>query len=132
MTKKELKAFRVKAREVVQLKSSLEQMKDEIGPKGVDYSAPVTSHSGEGSLTETAVERYIMLEQKYLSYLAEYTAERLRIEAAAEHLSPNERAVIRSYYLDRLSWEETAYKLHFSYQHIHRLHASALIKLEQY
>ena len=132
MTKKELKTFRMKAREIAQIKSSLERMKEEIGPKGVDYSSSVMKHSGEGSQIETAVERYILLEQKYLAYLADYTAERLRIEEAAEHLNPNERAVIRSYYLDRLSWEETAYTLHFSYQHIHRLHASALIKLEQY
>lgn len=131
MTKQELRAFRGQAREIAQLKESLDRMRDEIGPKGTDFSAVNVQNSGNSSPVESFVLGYLELEQRYRDKLIIYYEERARIEDAITILTPNERAVIRSYYLDRMTWEETAYKLHFSYPHTHRIHAAALKKLEE-
>ena len=40
-----------------------------------------------------------------------------------------ERTVMRYRYISGLEWEEVCVKAHYSWQHTHRLHASALEKI---
>ena len=130
MNKQELRDFRGQAREIAQIKATLERMRDDVGPKITSYDAPAVLSGGSGSPVERAVERYLALEARYTSMLDTYTHERNRIEDSIEHLTPNERAVLRAYYLDGLTWEATAYLLGFSYRQVHRLHAAALRSLD--
>ncbi len=67
----------------------------------------------------------------YESRIAEHVEEQHRIESALIALTPDEAAVLRSYYINHLTWEAVAYELHYSYQHVHRLHKAALEKLER-
>lgn len=131
MNKGQLRAFRAQAKEMGQLRESLERLQALKGPKITKYdNSPGGGGDGQ-SPVESSVERIIALEDKYHAMLAQYAHRRILIEEAIADLAPNEKAVIRSYYLDCLTWEETAYNLHFSYQHTHRLHASALIHLSE-
>jgi len=62
--------------------------------------------------------------------IAEYLADRIRIEKAFELLTPNERTAMRYYYFDRLTWEETAERMEKSTRYVLGLHKWALIKLK--
>ena len=131
MTKQELRAFRAQHREVTQIRATLDRLYDEIGAPASDPAKEsIVNRRRSGSPVEKTVESYVTLEGFYKARLDAYASERCRIEKAIEILKPNERAVIRSYYLDHLTWEATAYLLDISYPHVHRLHKAALEKLE--
>lgn len=130
ITKQQLRAFRTQANEIRLLAETIRAMRETLGAKVSDANSPAV-HGGNSSAMERAVEKIIDIERKYQDKVDDYAAQREQIESAIEKLLPNERAVIRLYYLDCLTWEETADKIHFSYQHTHRLHASALNKLNQ-
>ena len=79
---------------------------------------------------ERAVEKILVLQSRYEDRLNAYVDERLRIEQSFEVLTPDERAVMRAYYFDGLSWERVAERLDISYRHVHRLHSAALIAIK--
>lgn len=106
-------------------------MRKTVGAKTSNFSGSNSAGKSDGSEVERIVERLIALETKYETMIADYAEERTVIEAAMQILKPNERAVIRLYYFDGNTWEKTADRLHYSYQHVHRLHASALQKLKE-
>lgn len=126
-----LKAFRSQAREMQLLLETIAAMRATVGAKITNANGDIGGGGQpDGTDTERTVEKIIALEQKYNSKRRSYVEERLIIEDALNILEPNERALIRLYYFDLHTWEETAERLHYSYQHIHRLHASALSKLK--
>lgn len=128
--KKRLKHFRALAKETALISKSLTAMIETVGPKTSDFGRIKSTGKADGSEIERIVERLIALETKYEKMIDCYTEERTVIEAALKILKPNERAVIRLYYFDCNTWEQTAEQLHYSYQHVHRLHGSALQKLK--
>ncbi len=130
ITKQQLRMFRAQANEIRLLSETIRAIRDTFGAKASDPSkSPV--HSENSSATERTVEKIIDIEAVYSQKINDYKALQLEIESAMEKLSPDERSVIRLYYFNLNTWEETAKKIHFSYQHTHRLHASALNKLNQ-
>ena len=129
MTKQYLRDFRRQAREMSQLRQSLDNYRYLIGPGIANYSGASVSGGSQTSVVERTAEKLIELEDRYIRMLALYQVTRERIEDAIEKLSTEERSVIRAYYLDGLTWEETAYLINYSYPQVHRIHAAALIKL---
>ena len=125
-----LKAIRSQAKEMQLLLETITAMRATVGAKITNANGGIGGGQPDGTDTERTVEKIIALEQKYYHKLRTYADERELIENALAVLEPNERALIRLYYFDCLTWEDTAERLHYSYQHVHRLHASALIKLK--
>lgn len=128
MTKHELRAFRSKANEIKQLEEQILMLAD-VSPKASRFDKILVDSGRTGSPVEEIVERLIALRERYQSVLDAYTAEKLQIERAFEILTPNERAALRYYYFDNLTWEQTAEKMDKSTRYILSLHKWALIKL---
>lgn len=130
MTKQELRAFRRQAREIRELRSHLKDIEELYAPVASYDRQRFGGGSDEGSNVERAVEKILVLQSRYEDRLNAYVDERLRIEQSFEVLTPDERAVMRAYYFDGLSWERVAERLDISYRHVHRLHSAALIAIK--
>ena len=128
MTKHELRAFRSKANEIKQLEEQILILSD-VTPKASRFDKILVDSGRTGSPVEEIVERLIALRERYQAALDAYTAEKLQIERAFEILTPNERAALRYYYFENLTWEQTAEKMDKSTRYILSLHKWALIKL---
>lgn len=128
MTKHELRAFRNKANEIKQLEEQILMLAD-VSPKASRFDKILVDSGRTGSPVEEIVERLIALRERYQAALDAYTAEKLQIERAFEILTPNERAALRYYYFENLTWEQTAEKMDKSTRYILSLHKWALIKL---
>ena len=128
MTKHELRAFRSKANEIKQLEEQILMLAD-VSPKASRFDKILVDSGRTGSPVEEIVERLIVLRERYQTALDAYTAEKLQIERAFEILTPNERAALRYYYFENLTWEQTAEKMDKSTRYILSLHKWALIKL---
>ena len=128
MTKHELRAFRNKANEIKQLEEQILILSD-VTPKASRFDKILVDSGRTGSPVEEIVERLIALRERYQAALDAYTAEKLQIERAFEILTPNERAALRYYYFENLTWEQTAEKMDKSTRYILSLHKWALIKL---
>lgn len=128
MTKHELRAFRGKANEIKQLEEQILILAD-VSPKASRFDKILVDSGRTGSPVEEIVERLIALRERYQAALDAYTAEKLQIERAFEILTPNERAALRYYYFENLTWEQTAEKMDKSTRYILSLHKWALIKL---
>lgn len=129
MTKQDLRDFRNKTTEVRQLEEQIELLSN-IGPKISNFDKILVDSGRGGSPVEQTVERLIYLKERYGVLIAEYLADRIRIEKAFELLTPNERTAMRYYYFDRLTWEEAAERMDKSTRYILSLHKWALIKLK--
>ena len=130
MTKAYLRSFRSKAKEMKQLQESLERLKElRSGVKATTFDRDSIKHQDDSSPTEQSIVHIMAVETEYKNRLENYGMQRLSIENAIRTLPSNQAAVIRAYYLDGLTWEETALELDISYTHVHRLHAAALRRL---
>lgn len=101
----------------------------DVSPKASRFDKILVDSGRTGSPVEEIVERLIALRERYQAALDAYTAEKLQIERAFEILTPNERAALRYYYFENLTWEQTAEKMDKSTRYILSLHKWALIKL---
>lgn len=128
--KTRLRAFRSMATEVRLINETMAAMRETIGAKVTNLSASGGA-SADGTATERTVEKLDALESKYKKRKQDYLNERTAIENAIDRLDPTQRALIRLYYMDCRTWEETAEALRFSTQHVHRIHAAALIELSK-
>ena len=52
------------------------------------------------------------------------------IERAIEHLPPRERMLMRYYYIDCMTWEQVAERMHYSVRRVMQIHGNALQKLK--
>lgn len=130
MTKQELRAFRKQSREIKELRSHLKDITELYAPIAA-YDRQRFGGETDGTATEQAVEKILSLQQRYEAKLNAYADERIRIERSFEVLTPDERAVMRAYYFDNLSWEAVAEHIDISYRHVHRLHSHALQMLKE-
>ena len=132
MTENDLKKFRGKRREVSFARWSLQNMEQSMGyPLSAD-PADMKTKTGHGltiSSVESAAETKLRLQTQYRTLLESYDAEALSIEAALKMLTPDERSVIRAYYLQGCKWADVCEKLHFSWSQVQRLKKSAIRKL---
>lgn len=129
--KNRLRAFRSMATEVRLIDETIRAMRETVGAKTTNLSGSAGGSDSDGTATERTVEKLLALEAKYNKRKSDYVDERQTIERAIERLDPTQRALIRLYYMDLKTWEETAEALRFSTQHVHRIHAAALIELSK-
>ena len=125
MTKYELRQYRDISREIEQLREQqaglIRLVKEHDGqPRGSGISDP----TGKAGATMATISSRI---DDLLVRLLELRDE---IERAIEHLPPRERMLMRYYYIDCMTWEQVAERMHYSRQHTLRLHGSILGKLK--
>lgn len=71
------------------------------------------------------------LRECYDSKLKELVEAQLTVENAIKCLKPTERKIVRLRYFDGLPWHRVAATINYSESQVHRIHASALRKLEK-
>lgn len=154
MNKKQLKAYKDIAAEIEQIEGNQEDTREEIKQIEADIDAigdPTTAKvnalpGGSGGISDPTgnhavqldelraqhqaqLERLKDLAKMYADKLVELYAAKLAIENAIETLEPRERRLVRLYYIDGLTWEQVCVEMHYSWNHIHRLHRAVLEKL---
>lgn len=92
--------------------------------------APV--HGGDGDKLTGAVSSLVELDRHIERRSKELLAARLEAERLIDKL-PDERhrAVLKSYYFSRRTWEECCVAVGYSWQYMHKIHSKALQKLKE-
>jgi len=129
MTEQDLKTFRGKRREVKLAKRMLQSCLTDMGYPIMDPTDAKTKSNKSLSTVESAADRKMLLQKRYTALLEAYDAEAVSIEDALNILTPNERAVIRTYYIQGYKWEDVCEALNFSWSQTQRLKKSAIRKL---
>ena len=97
------------------------------GGKTVRYGGNGESHERRGNPVESAYCELISLkddkEQHRREYIAAFNRARYLIDLVAD---PVQREVLDRRYIRAERWEDIAYNMHYSRQHINRLHGWAL------
>ena len=112
-----------------------DQLKDELDNLYIMLKSPVITgmpggHSEDADKIGNVVAKIQEKEARYLGKLNGILAEEKEIEKVIDTLEDaRERTVMRYRYISGLKWEEICVKAHYSWQHIHRLHAEALKKM---
>lgn len=128
MTKEFLKEHIDKLAEADQLKNELDSLY--IMLKSPVITGMPGGHSADADKIGNVVAKIEEKEARYLGKLNVILNEEKVIEKAIDELKDaRERTVMRYRYISGYIWEEICVKAHYSWQHIHRLHASALKKL---
>lgn len=125
MTKYELRQYRDISREIEQLREQqaglIRLVKEHDGqPRGSGVSDP----TGKAGATMATISSRI---DGLLVRLLELRDE---IERAIEHLPPRERMLMRYYYIDCMTWEQVAERMHYSVRRVMQIHGNALQKLK--
>lgn len=130
MTKDDLRAYREQKRELAVLREELEELTESMQAPGSNLDG-MPHAPGRGDAMERAVARKIELEEMYAAKMEALCDAITRVENAIENLPPREKTVLRAYYIRGLKWEEVCVVTHYSWKHVHRIHASALRELEK-
>lgn len=81
----------------------------------------------EGDLLPQCVGKIMELEEELNAQIDRMVDKRREIEGAIARVpNPQQQEVLSLRYIDGLSWERIAAKLHYAKQHIHRIHGRAL------
>lgn len=125
MTKYELRQYRDISREIEQLREQqaglIRLVKEHDGqPRGSGVSDP----TGKAGATMATISSRI---DDLLVRLLDLRDE---IERAIEHLPPRERMLMRYYYIDCMTWEQVAERMHYSVRRVMQIHGNALQKLK--
>lgn len=125
MTKYELRQYRDISREIEQLREQqaglIRLVKEHDGqPRGSGVSDP----TGKAGATMATISSRI---DDLLVRLLELRDE---IERAIEHLPPRERMLMRYYYIDCMTWDQVAERMHYSVRRVMQIHGNALQKLK--
>ena len=126
MTKRELKEYRELVIEKNQLAEKLKELREEaldIGSPNND-GMPPSGHIS--SITEKYAVELAAVSTALLMKKHEILCAMSKIETAIEKLKPLERALMREYYINGLTWEEVCVKLSYGWAQTHRIHARAL------
>ena len=81
--------------------------------------------------TDDLVAGHQALLELYRDKLDRMAEELIAIEQAIDRLPVRERAILRRYYLQGMTWEEVCVAEHYSWRQVHRAHSAALQKLEE-
>ena len=127
MTEQQLKTHRMKRREIDHMRKRLDSFVYGGMPSGAQLSGVGTKRSG--SRVEQETEYAERLRTLYVEQIKAYDADGMKIETEMQALTPDERAVIRGYYMDALTVQQLCDCLQFSERHIYRLRAAAIEKL---
>lgn len=136
-----LRDTRSKIREVAELQRHLSVLKKSVLPGGIRYDIDKVQSSTSDKITEKFAE-IGDLEAELEQEIRDLTTDIYRAHRMIQSLSsPEQRRVLRAYYLPHIdaedymddlpSWLEVARSLHYSEAHIHRLHGNALQALNK-
>ena len=81
--------------------------------------------------TDDLVAGHQALVELYQDKLDRMAEELLAIEQAIDRLPVRERAILRRYYIQGMTWEEVCVAEHYSWRQVHRIHARALERLKE-
>lgn len=91
------------------------------------HYSPVPKGGGHGDGMQTAISRILDIEREIDEEVDRLAALRDRIEGAVRRVAGEPlRELLRYRYIDGLTWEQVAEKMHYSYAHIFRMHEQAL------
>lgn len=81
--------------------------------------------------TDDLIAGHQALLKLYQDKMDRMAEELLAIEQAIDRLPVRERAILRRYYLQGMTWEEVCVAEHYSWRQVHRIHARALERLRE-
>jgi len=113
----------------MQLDTELKELYDKRGLSG---SLVAIGRRGKGRKSDFSLilATIVDLEQILITKRAKLTEERSRIEDAMDALSSEERQLIRRRYFQSMGWTRIGIAMEKSYAQVHRIHSSALQKLD--
>lgn len=128
MTKEQLRAYRDIRLEFEALKELIQRVEaTRYDLRAQNLDGMPRGGSTPSSSVEDNVIKYDALLGKYEKKKADLVAALLEIEEAMDSLSdPLQRAVVRHYYAEGMTWEEVCVAINYSRSQTHRIHAAAL------
>jgi len=126
LTKQELQQYRWSQLNIRGVKERLERLRFEAARVTTRLSAEPKSRSGYRDRLASLVAQIADLETKYADELKAAYEAQAAVEAAVESLPERERYLIRARYIDGKPWERICVDMSYSWQHTHRIHATAL------
>lgn len=115
----QMKYYRQLAAEIAELEEERSALADGRVPSGWQLGERVSGSQPGDPTGETAAKMWelaALLAEK----LNRLIALRTEIELAIEDFAPEERRILRLYYVDGLTWEEVAQKVGYSSRHLSR------------
>ena len=92
--------------------------------------SPAPGGGESGSPIERPMDKVDELERKITQAIDELADIRMEIEAVLGQLEDDTLRKLMEYrYIDGLTWEQVAEKMHYSWRHTCRLHGEALAKI---
>ena len=131
MDKKDLQQYLWLRRVIKQLEDRREELETEATRMTVRYSdQPKGAPYDKDRMAELVVEM-VELDEKIQAKLAESYELARKIEEAIGSLPEREQYLMRARYIQGERWEQIAVDMHYSWQHVHRIHANALRLLKK-
>jgi DNA-directed RNA polymerase specialized sigma subunit len=128
MTKEFLQNHLTKLEEAKGLEFEIQQMYQTL--KSPIITGMPAVHSPDTDKLGNVLWKIQEKEIKYLAKLDVILNEEKDIEKVIDALKDSrERTIMRYRYISGLEWEEVCVKSHYSWKHTHRLHSSALNKI---
>ena len=130
MTKEFLKDHITKLNEVKGLEFEIQQMYQTL--KSPIITGMPAVHSPDADKIGNVLWKIQQKEIKYLAKLDVILNEEKEIETVIDKLKDSrERTIMRYRYISGLEWEEVCVRAHYSWQWTHKLHKSALLKINK-
>ena len=127
------KAFLRRYQDAVKTEKSIEDEIRELRANAMMHSQNMDGMprgSTQSDLSDYAAKFDEMLSALHDEIDRKWEIRREIIKAIEDLPSESEKAVLRLRYINGKKWEQIAVEMGYAYQHIHRLHGSALIHLE--
>lgn len=122
---KYLRGYRNNEREIERLREEIVQAKALSKKVTVSFDGTCGSN-GEDKL-QVAVERIISLQNGLTAQVIRRVNLRKEIECAIQTVQDERLQQLLKYrYINGLTWESIAVNMHYSWQHLHKLHSKAL------
>lgn len=131
MTKEQLREVRARSFELRQIRNQLQALETRMySIGGQQFSVTPRGGNSRGHTMDDLVSGHVRLQKLYQQKLVALEREQAEIEEALSVLTANERLIIRARYFEGKSWDDVCRAVHYEWAQTHRLHGSALRKLE--
>lgn len=130
ITKEELKAYIRLTQEVESLEELIERLQSKKDNIGATTLTAAAAGSGSPDKMASNIARLDDLLVLYHEKLERWLIQQKKIEEAIDTLPEKEKTIMHYRYLMGLEWEEITYRMRYSWQHTHRIHAAALKRLK--
>jgi len=129
--KEELKQYIYRQEELKQLENSIKELRDKMTSiASTQFDAIPYNGTGEHDKIGELITKVVDLEQKYNDKFKRLLSEQERLEIMLDGLDERERVLMRKRYKESKNWETICVEMHYSWNHIHRLHSRCLTKLQ--